>query len=465
MNKIFNIYIALTYTNNSPHIGHLYELIIADVFKKYLSLWYKARLIIGSDDHGTKFKNTAITVNSFPTKISNLNSNKLLANVSRLKIMINDWISTSQKRHIRNICYKFSLIKRIKKLIYKMYYCGWYLPISEVFCSYNVVKFSYNNMFVTNNQPVEWLEEDSIFINYNSIKNKIIAIYRANKIRTPNIKVSTLFKTLVNTKNICISRRKLLSYGIKLNLNSTYYTLWVWIDALFAYSNSWQTNKIHIVGKDIIWFHLTYYVVLLLVFNINLPQYIYQHQHLRYKEVKLSKSLNGRNYNLEKLPRYLICYLLCSRSFSRDIEMNNLDINKTESDLIKNLGNLTKRLSKLIKLHGSKIKRITVSDWLLYLYAKRFEVIIKRYLILFKLNMILNMLMEQLALINNKISNYKLWCNKNVRHKLYIYSHITAYIIFLLKPVIGNKTNIIINKMFHGDWQYMPFKKLNINKT
>ncbi|PIM96641.1 Methionine--tRNA ligase [Candidatus Hodgkinia cicadicola] len=461
MNKIFNIYIALAYTNNSPHIGHLYELIVADVFKKYVSLWYKTRLIVGSDDHGTKLKKTAMVVSSFPTKISNLNSNKLLANVSRLKIMINDWISTSQKRHIKNICYKFSLIKRIKKLIYKIYYCGWYLPTSEVFCSYNVVKFSRNNMFVANNQPVEWIEEDSIFINYNSIKNKIIAIYRADKIKTPNIGVRMLYKILVNTKNVCISRKKILSYGIKLNLNSTYYILWVWIDALFAYSSSWQTNKIHIVGKDVIWFHLTYYIVLLLIFNIKLPRYIYQHQHLRYKEVKLSKSLNGNQCSLEKLPRYLICYLLCSRSCSKDIEINDLDVSKAESDLIKNIGNLTKRLSKLIKLYGSKIKQITVSDWLLYLYAKHVEIIIKRYLILFKLNMILNILMERLAWVNNKISNYKLWCNKNVKHKLYIYSHVTAYIIFLLNPIIGEKTNLIIDRMFCGDWQYMPFIKLN----
>ncbi|PIM95012.1 Methionine--tRNA ligase [Candidatus Hodgkinia cicadicola] len=463
MYKIFNIYIALTYTNNSPHIGHLYELIIADIYRKYVSLWYKARLIVGSDDHGIKIKNNAMVMGSFPSKINNLNSNKLLANITRFKIVVNDWISTSQERHIRNICYKFSLIKRIKKLIYKMYYCGWYLPTNESFCSYNVVRFSCNNMFICNGQPVEWIEEDNIFINYNSIKNRIIAIYRANKIKTPNIKPIILYKILVNTKNVCISRKKMLSYGVKLNLNSTCYTLWVWIDALFAYSNSWQTNKIHIIGKDVIWFHLTYYIVLLLIFNIKLPLYIYQHHHIRYKEVKISKSLNEKRFNLEKLPKWLIYYLFCSRSCSKDIEISNLNINKAESDLVKNLGNLIKRLSKLIKLHGSKLKQVTVSDWLLYLYAKHFEMMVKRYLILFKINIILNMLMKQSAWINNKISNYKLWRNKNVSHKLYIYSHVAAYILFLFKPIIGNKTNIIIYKMFHGDWQYMPFKKISDN--
>ncbi len=108
-----------------------------------------------------------------------------------------------------------------------MNYCGWYLPAKEVFCGYNTIKFSRNNMFTCNGQPVEWVEEENIFINYNSIKNKIIALYRANKIKTPNVKSLVLYKILNNAKNICISRKKLLGYGIKLSLGSSNYTLWV----------------------------------------------------------------------------------------------------------------------------------------------------------------------------------------------------------------------------------------------
>ncbi len=144
--------------------------------------------------------------------------------------------------------------------------------------------------------------------------------------------------------------------------------------------------------------------------------------------IKLSKSLNETKVNFEDLPRSLIYYLLCSRKWASDIEISTLDVKKAESDLINNMGNLVKRLSKLIYLHGFRIKRITISDWLLYLYAKHSERIIKRYLVLFKINLILSLLLRQSAWINNRISNCKLWCNKNIGHKLYVYSHITTYI-------------------------------------
>ena len=46
----------------------------------------------------------------------------------------------------------------------------------------------------------------------------------------------------------------------------------------------------------------------------------------------------------------------------------------------------------------------------------------------------------------------------------YIYLHVAVIFFSYLNLIIENKTNIIIYKMFYGDWQYMPFKKLN-NKT
>ncbi len=60
---------------------------------------------------------------------------------------------------------------------------------------------------------------------------------------------STLYKLVNNVKNVCISRKKSLGYSVKFSLKSIDYVLWVWIDALFAYSGSWQKNKIYIVGN------------------------------------------------------------------------------------------------------------------------------------------------------------------------------------------------------------------------
>ncbi len=455
---IYNVYTALIYADSSPHIGHLYEIIIASVFRNYISLWFNTRLIIGTDDHGLKIKNSvkSLVVKDF-VKVVNINSNKILVSIIGLRVFISDWISTSQDRHVNKVCSKFSSLVYIGSVFYKSCYCGWYLPSNDVFCSIKDIKFSYNNMYIYKNQPVEWIEESNIFINHDVFKSKIFAIYKARLIKTPNIEKGTLSLILNSMKDVCITRQKNVNYGIDLSFDNEEHILWVWMDALLAYSSSWGKNKVHIVGKDIITFHLTYYIMVMLIFNIELPKLIYQHCYLEYGFVKISKSLDNFDYKFNSLNKEIIQSTLCSKSNKDDMELDILDFTKMEIVLLRNLGNLIKRLARLVVLYKPDgIEYLATSDWLILSYSKYFEKVIRLSLYKFKINTVLNMLLKNTSWINSKITDYKLWQNINVRHKAYIYMHIIANILFWLKPIIGNKANEIMKQMYLGNWYYMP---------
>ncbi len=464
--KTYCIYTALIYTNYKYHIGHLYELIIANILYNYIKIWYKTKLIAGTDDHGLKIESRGKILNVSPEKITNINTNKLLAITTKFRIPIKEWIRTSKIRNIKLTINKFKNLIRIKKWVYKLCYCGWYSPIDDVFCCDDNISFSNNNMYVWNNQPVEWVEEEGLFLDYNKLRRKIMAIYRAKIIRTPNIKDSTVYKIVNDAKSVCITRKKSTDYGLKFKtLNNNKFVLWVWIDALIAYINSNGKNKIHIIGKDIINFHLTYYIAMALILNVKLPKIIYLHHHIKCKSTKVSKRLNNRLIAFENLPKSVIYYILCSKSNKTDIEINQFETAKSSSGLIKNIGNLVKRLSKLINLNGIKLQQLTTSDWISLIYIKHIDKIVKHNLYLFKFNAIIKTLLRQSSRVNTKISNYKLWYNKNVKHKLYIYSHVTSFILFWFKPIIGKNSDVMIKNMFCGNWRYLPFKNnYNTNK-
>lgn len=48
---------AINYCNGEPHIGHAYEIVLADIVAKMEN----KKLITGSDEHGMKIYNTAIS--------------------------------------------------------------------------------------------------------------------------------------------------------------------------------------------------------------------------------------------------------------------------------------------------------------------------------------------------------------------------------------------------------------------
>ena len=69
MPKTFFITTAIYYTNSSPHVGHAYEMVLADVIARYHRLkGEKVFFLTGVDQHGQKVQQSAAKAGVAPAE-------------------------------------------------------------------------------------------------------------------------------------------------------------------------------------------------------------------------------------------------------------------------------------------------------------------------------------------------------------------------------------------------------------
>ena len=116
----------------------------------------------------------------------------------------------------------------------------------------------------------------------------------------------------------------------------------------------------HIVGKDILRFHAIFWPAFLLSANLKLPHKIFAHGWWTINGEKMSKSLGNvidplyltEKYGIDQI-RY---FLLREIPFGEDGNFSEQSINRLNSDLTNDLGNLVQRvLSMIIKYNDGKI--------------------------------------------------------------------------------------------------------------
>src|SRR5450759_174291 len=102
MEKAFYISTPIYYVNASPHIGHAYTTIVADVLARYHRLsGNRTFFLTGTAEHGDKIVAAAAKAGVTPQAYADMISGQFRNLWPELTISNDDFIRTTDARHIR----------------------------------------------------------------------------------------------------------------------------------------------------------------------------------------------------------------------------------------------------------------------------------------------------------------------------------------------------------------------------
>lgn len=367
--KPFYITTPLYYANDELHIGHAFSTLAADTASRYHRLMgQEVFFLTGSDEHGQKVEQAAKAAGLTPIEHTNELVKKFKALWSLLDITNDDFIRTTEPRHIEAVEYCLNKLWK-QGDIYEADYSGWYCTPCERFWTEKELA---DKLCPDCHRAVNEISEKNYFFKMSSYQQKLIDYINEhpNFICPENRKNEVLGFLKKPLGDLCISRPKSrLKWGIELPFNKDYVT-YVWFDALtnyisaIGYPNDIERfNKLwpascHIIGKDILTTHAVYWCTMLLALGLPLPECIFAHGWWVTGEGKMSKSVGNvinpkalvEKYGLDPFRFYLFREMIFGLDASYTPE--NF-INRYNADLANDYGNLCQRtLPMLIKNRG-----------------------------------------------------------------------------------------------------------------
>ncbi len=152
---------AISYTNGSPHVGHLYESVLADFITKSFGLFHHAKLLTGTDEHGKKIQSTAQALGLEPIELCNTNSEKFVQLNKNLQVDFSHWIRTTDPTHKALVSDSIGQSAKSGD-IYLDNYSGYYNVREECFISEMEAKET-NYADPVTGKPYEKVTEESYF--------------------------------------------------------------------------------------------------------------------------------------------------------------------------------------------------------------------------------------------------------------------------------------------------------------
>jgi methionyl-tRNA synthetase len=330
----------------------------------------KVFFLTGTDEHGEKIAKAALAAGKTPQEFVDVIVKEYKDSWEILNISYDHFIRTTDEKHI-NVVSKF-LEKLVENGdIYKGEYEGWYCVPDETFFTDLQLK---DGKCPECGREVIRLKESTHFFKLSAYQDKLLKLYSDKpEFLSPNLRADEIINRVKEgLKDISITRAT-VKWGVPFDKDHTVY---VWVDALINYIsalnwpdgdkfNEFWPADIHIVGKEINWFHSVIWPSMLLSANMEPPRKVFAHGWWTVDGKQMRKSFNNfvdplsmaRKYSTDAL-RY---YLIREMPFGYDGDFSEQSLkNKINSELLGDLSNLVNRVltlaekSKMAKFAGKK---------------------------------------------------------------------------------------------------------------
>ena len=466
MKEKFYITTPIYYPNDVPHIGHAYTTIAADIIARWNKLNGKdVFFLTGTDDHGKKIADSAKKKGLSPKEFTDELIPEFKEAWKKLNIDYDRFIRTTDLDHKKVVQ---DILQKVydKGDIYKGEYEGLYCVSCEAY--YTQKELEENNCPI-HKKPVENLKEETYFFRLSKYQTKLLNLYEKNKefISPKHRRQEVINRVKEGLNDISISRTS-FDWGIQIPFDKKHIS-YVWFDALFNYYSAtlqkgkedfWPAN-LHIIGKDILWFHTVYWPAFLMSAGLELPKVIYAHGWWTFNREKISKS-RGKVINVDELvniagvdsARY---FLFRESSFGEDGDFSSKSlIERHNNELANKLGNLVSRVSALAEKYGIEKTNNT-------LIKKLNNKKINEYFEEFRIDKALNEIFAFLDICNEYIQNKKPWETKD-KKVLYELVEALREISKLLSPFIPESAEKISNIFKTNKIKKSPiiFKKIDV---
>src|SRR3989344_3570319 len=352
--KPYFVTTPIYYVNDVPHLGHAYTTVAADVLARWKRhRGFDAKLLTGTDEHGAKIAEAAAKNGKDPKSYVDEVSAEFKKNWELLRIQYDHFIRTTDTEHeetVKNFLQRIYNNGFVTEGIYEGLYC--------VGCE----KFKSPDELIDGKCPdhgkaPEPYKEENYFFKLSKFVDELIRRIESDEIEVRPLerKNEVLGKISQGLQDISISRAK-LSWGIPLPFDSSH-TTYVWVDALINYytygkpEGIWPAD-LHIVGKDILWFHSVIWPAMLLAIGEAPPNKIFAHGFFTIGGSKMSKTLGNVITPKELVDKFGVDgarYLVLSAfPFGTDGDFDWARLTeKYNADLANGIGNLHARLTRL----------------------------------------------------------------------------------------------------------------------
>ena len=361
----FYLTTPIYYVNSTPHIGHAYTTIAADILvRHHRQRGDETFFLTGTDENASKNVRAAEEAGIDPkTYVDRLVEDHWRPLPERLGAAPDFFIRTTDEGHHRFVQ---EFVQQIydNGHIYEDTYAGLYCVSCEEFKSED--ELTPDGLCPDHGIKPEWIEERNWFFRLSAFQEPLLRLYDERPdFVLPDHRYNEARSFIEGgLRDFSLSRAG-QPWGVPIPWDPEQ-VVYVWVDALINYLSAltyarpgedlrdefWPVAH-HLIGKDILRFHCVFWPALLLAAGYEVPKQIFVHGWLLFGDRKISKSSGTVIEPLELVELYGVdavrYYVARVTRFGQDGNASVDDVHERyERELGNDLGNLLSRTTAMI---------------------------------------------------------------------------------------------------------------------